>query len=108
MLLINGRQYATSDSEMIDSLFNDGSGTLEKFHKIKQNKNESLFYITENSGVAICKGKDNGGMLIKFTMIIDSYGKKRPFFQYRINKSEEEQQAFKWFIEEEQKKLEKH
>lgn len=76
MLLINGRKYATSDSEMVDSLFNDGSGTLEKFHKIKHNKNESLFYITEDSGVAICKGRDNGGMLIKFTIIKDCNGKE--------------------------------
>ena len=30
MLLINGRKYATTDAEMIDSLFNDGSGTLEE------------------------------------------------------------------------------
>ena len=44
MLLINGRKYATSDSEMVDSLFNGGEGTLEKFHKIKHNKNESLFF----------------------------------------------------------------
>ena len=29
MLLINGRKYATSDSEMVDSLFNDGSGDTE-------------------------------------------------------------------------------
>lgn len=105
MLLINGRKYATSDSELINSLFNDGSGTLDKFHKIKHNKNESLFYITEESGVAICKGRDNGGMLVKFTIIIDSYGKKRPFFQYRLNKPEEEDSAFKWFIYEQQKKL---
>lgn len=105
MLLINGRKYATSDSELINSLFNDGFGTLEKFHKIKHNKNESLFYITEESGVAICKGRDNGGMLVKFTIIIDSYGKKRPFFQYRLNKPEEEDSAFKWFIYEQQKKL---
>ena len=105
MLLINGRKYATTDSEMVDSLFNDGSGTLEKFHKIKHNKNESLFYITEDYGVAICKGRDNGAMLVKITIIIDSYGKKIPFFQYRINKPEEEESAFKWFINEEQKKL---
>lgn len=105
MLLINGRKYATSDSEMIDSLFNDGEGTLEKFQKIKHNKNESLFYINEDSGVAICKGRDNGGMLIKFTIITDSYGKKHLFFQYRINKPEEEESAFKWFIDEQQKKL---
>ena len=108
MLTINGRQYATSVSEMIDSLFNDGSGTLENFHKIKHNKNESLFYLDEDYGVAVCKKRANGGMLIKFTIITDSYGKKRPFFQYRINKPEEEQQAFKWFIEEQQKKLEKN
>lgn len=105
MLLINGRKYATSDSELINSLFNDGSGTMDKFHKIKHNKNESLFYITEESGVAICKGRDNGGMLVKFTIIIDSYGKKKPFFQYRLNKPEEEDSAFKWFIYEQQKKL---
>ena len=103
MLLINGRQYATSDSEMLDSLFNDGSGTLEKFHNIKHNKNESLFYITEDYGVAICKGKDNGGMLIKFAIITDSYGKESPFFQYRLNKPEEEDSAFKWFIDEQQR-----
>jgi hypothetical protein len=108
MLLINGKKYATSDSEMVDSLFNDGEGTLEKFHKIKHNKNESLFFLTEDYGVAICKGRDNGGMLIKFTMIKDCNGKESPFFQYRINKPEEEQQAFKWFIDEQQKKLEKH
>ena len=93
---------------MVDSLFNDGEGTLEKFHKIKHNKNESLFYLNEEYGVAICKGINNGGMLINFTMIIDSYGKKRPFFQYRINKPEEEDSAFKWYINEEQKKLEKN
>ena len=108
MLLINGRKYATSDSELVDSLFNDGSGTLEKFHKIKHNKNESLFYFNEEYGVAICKGRDNGGMLVKFTIIVDSYGKKRPFFQYRINKPEEEDSAFKWYINEQQKKLEKN
>ena len=103
MLLINGRKYATSDSEMVDSLFNEGEGTLEKFHKVKHNKNESLFYITEDYGVAICKGKNNGGMLIKFTMIVDSYGKESPFFQHRINKQEEEDSAFKWFIDEQQR-----
>ena len=108
MLLINGRKYATSDSEMVESLFNDGEGTLEKFHKIKHNKNESLFYLNEEYGVAICKGRDNGGMLVKFTIIVDSYGKKCPFFQYRINKPEEEDSAFKWYINEEQKKLEKN
>ena len=43
MLLINGRKYATSDSEMVDSLFNGGEGTLEKFHKIKHNKNKDSF-----------------------------------------------------------------
>ena len=43
MLLINGRKYVTSDSEMVDSLFNDGSGTLEKFHKIKQNRIAVLY-----------------------------------------------------------------
>lgn len=80
MLIINGKKYATSDSEMVDSLFNDGEGTLEKFHKIKHNKNESLFYITDDYGVAIGKGRDSGGMLIKFTMIVDSYGNKRPLF----------------------------
>ena len=108
MLLINGRKYATNDAELVDSLFNDGEGTLEKFHKIKHNKNESLFYLNEEYGVAICKGRDNGGMLVKFTMIIDSYGKKSPFFQYRINKPEEDESAFKYYIKEQQKKLEKN
>ena len=97
MLHINGRNYATSDEELVNSLFNDGEGTLEKFAKIKHNKNESLFFITEDYGVAICKGKENGGMLIKFNMI-EYYGKLAPRFQYRINTEEERQSAWLWFM----------
>ena len=47
----------------------------------------------------------NGGMLIKFTIIVDSYGKESPFFQYRINTPEEEDSAFKWFIDKRKRNL---
>lgn len=34
MIILNGKKYAESVAEMIDSLFNDGSGTLPLLPKI--------------------------------------------------------------------------
>lgn len=34
MIIVNGKKYAESVSEMVDSLFNDGSGTLPLLPKI--------------------------------------------------------------------------
>ena len=45
------RKYATSDSELVDSLFNDGSETLEKIHKITKQKGAILYWLNSESGV---------------------------------------------------------
>ena len=47
------RKFATSDSELVDSLFNDGGGTLEKIHKITKQKNAVLYWFNSESGVFV-------------------------------------------------------
>ena len=47
------RKYATNDSELIDSLFNDGEGTLDTLYKIEKRKNAILFWTDEERGVYI-------------------------------------------------------
>lgn len=45
------RKFATSDSEFVDSLFNNGEGTLTPLYKITKQKNAVLFWISADSGV---------------------------------------------------------
>lgn len=41
------RKYATTDAELINSLFNDGAGTLDKLHK-KETHGDALYGRTKS------------------------------------------------------------
>lgn len=46
------RKYATSDSELVDSLFNEGGGTLDRLWNITNHHEQAVFYWTsEDAGV---------------------------------------------------------
>lgn len=47
------RKFATSDSEFVDSLFNDGGGTLTPLYKITKQKNAVLYWLNSESGVFV-------------------------------------------------------
>lgn len=46
------RKYATSDSELVNSLFNDGSGTLNPIHK-KETRGDALLFWTDEKAAFI-------------------------------------------------------
>lgn len=54
MIIYNKLKYATTDSELVDSLFKDG-GTLEKLHAIKITKNAVRYFITPDNGFGFNK-----------------------------------------------------
>ena len=72
------RKYATTDAEMVDSLFNDGAGTLDKLHKKETRGDALLFWTDEESGVYIWKPSKLWG---KFTKLKNG----RLFYQYTLD-----------------------
>ena len=91
MIIYNGIKYATSDSEMVDSLFNDGEGTLEELKKIKVKKNDVKYYTSDDSGF----GFNRFGVPFKFCKCSD--GKTRYFYTLDADKEAFEQEHKKYF-----------
>ena len=75
------RRYATTDAELVDSLFNDGSGTLSPLHKIEKRPQAVLFWTDEVSGVYIWKAS---GLWGKFRKASNG----RVFYQYTLDSIE--------------------
>ena len=75
------RRYATTDAELINSLFNDGSGTLSPFHKIEKRPQAVLFWTDEDSGVYIWK---ESGLWGKFRKVSNG----RVFYQHTLDSIE--------------------
>lgn len=73
------RKYATTDSELVNSLFNDGSGSLSPLHKIEKRPQAVLFWLDEDSGVYIWK---DSGLWGKFRKVSNG----RVFYQYTLDK----------------------
>ena len=72
------RKYATTDAELINSLFNDGEGTLDKLHKKETHGDALLFWTDEESGVYIWK---ESGLWGKFTKVSNG----RVFYQNTLD-----------------------
>ena len=72
------RNYAITDSEFVDSLFNDESGTLSPLHKIEKRPQAVLFWTDEESGVYIWK---ESGLWGKFRKVSNG----RVFYQNTLD-----------------------
>ena len=72
------RKYATTDAELVNSLFNDGAGTLDKLHKKETRGDALLFWTDEESGVYLWKPSNLWG---KFTKLKNG----RLFYQYTLD-----------------------
>ena len=72
-------KFATNDSELIDSLFNNGEGTLDALYKIEKRKKAVLFWIDEERGVYIWTAT---GLWGKFKKMEN----KKLFAQYTLDK----------------------
>ena len=72
------RKYATSDSELVESLFNEGEGTLNKLHKKETRGDALLFWTDEKAGVYLWKPSNLWG---KFTKLKNG----RLFYQYTLD-----------------------
>lgn len=79
MIIFNNVKYALDDNELIDSLFNDGEGTLCPLYKIKERKNDVLFFIDSESGF----GFNRYGIPFKFSTL---NGKKIYFHTFDYDK----------------------
>ena len=75
------RRYATTDAELINSLFNEGEGTLNKLHKKETRGDALLFWTDEESGVYIWK---ESGLWGKFRKVSNG----RVFYQYTLDSIE--------------------
>ena len=73
------RKYATTDSELVDSLFNEGGGTLSPLHKREERPQAVLYWTNEESGVYIWK---ESGLWGKFTKVSNG----RVFYQNTLDK----------------------
>ena len=84
MLTITGhisgktRKYATTDAELINSLFNEGEGTPDKLHKKEARGNALLFWTDKESGVYLWKPSKLWG---KFRKLSNG----RVFYQYTLD-----------------------
>ena len=87
MIIYNNIKYATSDKELIDSLFEDG-GTLEPLFKIKKRKNDILFFKDADSGFGI----NRFGVPFKFRRLEN---KKLCFF----HTLDEDKESFRKYFE---------
>lgn len=72
------RKYATTAAELVDSLFNDGEGTLDKLHKKETRVAALLFWTDEESGVYLWKPSKLWGKFRKLS-------KGRMFYQYTLD-----------------------
>jgi hypothetical protein len=74
------RKYATSDAELVNSLFNEG-GTLDRLHNItNHNRKQAVFYWTEeDAGVYLYEPT---GLWGKFRKLKNG----RFFYQYTLDK----------------------
>lgn len=75
------RKYATTDSELVNSLFNEGEGTLNPLYKIEKRPKAVLFWTDEESGVYIWK---ESGLWGKFRKVSNG----RVFYQYTLDSIE--------------------
>jgi hypothetical protein len=80
------RKYATTDAELVDSLFNEGEGTLNPLHKIEKRPQAVLFWTDEESGVYLWK---KSGLWGKFRKVSNG----RVFYQYTLDSIELTQEA---------------
>ena len=74
MLIINGRKYATSDSELVNS----GKGTLYKLHKKETRGAGCYIWTDEESGVYLWNPSKIWGKFRKLS-------KGRMFYQYTLD-----------------------
>ena len=51
----NVRKYATSDAELVNSLFNEGGGTLDRLWNIRKTEKAICYDITPDRGVYLWK-----------------------------------------------------
>ena len=72
------RKYATSDSELVDSLFNEGEWTLDKLHKKETRGDALLFWTYKESGVYLWTPSKLWG---NFTKLKNG----RLFYQYTLD-----------------------
>lgn len=72
------RKYATTDAELINSLFNEGAGTLDKLHKTETRGDALLFWTDEESGVYLWTPSKLWG---KFRKVSNG----RVFYQYTLD-----------------------
>ena len=72
------RKYATSDAELVNSLFNDGEGTLNPLHKKETRGDALLFWTDEKSGVYLWNPSKLWG---KFRKLKNG----RLFYQYTLD-----------------------
>ena len=72
------RKYATTDAELVNSLFNDGEGTLNPLHKKETRGDALLLWTDEKSGVYLWKPSKLWG---KFTKLKNG----RLFYQYTLD-----------------------
>lgn len=91
MIIYNKIKYATSDGELIDSLFNDGEGTLNSLVKIQVRKNDVKYYITPDSGF----GFNKYGIPFKFSKGSDN--KTRYYHTFDEDKETFKQEFTKYF-----------
>lgn len=81
MIIYNNIKYATSENELIDSLFNDGEGTLEPLAKIQKSKNDIKFFINNDKGFGIT----SQGVAFKFIRLAN----KKLFYQLTLDEDKE-------------------
>lgn len=90
MIIYNNIKYAESEEELINSLFNDGEGTLTPLNKIQVRKNDVKFFIDNDHGFGInkfgiafkfCKCSDNKTRYF-LTLDEDKESFKQAFFRY--------------------------
>ena len=91
MIIYNNIKYATSDSELVDSLFNDGEGTLIPLNKIQVRKNDVKYFTSEDSGF----GFNKYGIPFKFCKCSDN--KIRYFHTFDEDKESFKKEFNKYF-----------